>query len=112
LAASLTGDDPVQRGLLGSNYLLLLTRLVLSTEWQLQWLNLANLRDPSGTSVLQLTWVPQGWLEVTAGAQALLGAAGTEFHPTIPDVPLVPATLRGERLQPSSIAWLWLRAYY
>jgi hypothetical protein len=121
LLAGVGAADPIERSLLGTNYGLVLLRYTASTTLTLQALNLVNVRDPSGTSVASVTWVTYDWLELTFGGQASWGERGGEFNLRVPEslpgrpglgpVP-VPGDLAGERVLPSTLAWLWARTYF
>ncbi len=112
LIRSASGSEWGEQALLGTNYALLLLRYTFSTTLTAQWLNLLNVRDPSGTSVLQGIWQAADWLELTLGVQGNYGEPGGEFNLRTPDLPVLPPALRDVRLQPAVITWLWARSYF
>ncbi len=112
LTESLTLDPKNRPQLLGSQYFLFLSRLTIDAKWSLQVLNLLNVRDPSGTVVTQVTWLPKGYLELTLGVNVNYGKTGGEYALTAPDSPMLPADVRGERLSPWVMVTLWGRFYF
>ena len=119
---SISGDDPpdyfagfvggTRRGLAGTNYVLLMSRLMINTDWQVQVMNLLNLADPTGLAVVQATWLPAGFLEIVFGAQATYGTSGGEFTLEAPDSAFLPAEVRGARLVPVATAYVWGRFFF
>ncbi len=101
-----------RRQLLGTQYLLLLARLGINSEWQLQLLHLLNVRDPSATASLQATWWPHGSWELVAGVQLNYGAEGGEYALVVPSGGMVPESVQGARIVPWALAFLWARFYY
>ena len=101
-----------RRQLLGTQYLLLLARLGITAQWQLQLLHLLNLRDPSATASLQATWWPHGSWELVAGVQVNYGRQGGEYALVVPSGGLVPEAVQGARITPWALAFLWARFYY
>ena len=96
---------------LGKDYAALLVRWMLSSDWQLQVLNVLNVRDPSGMVVPQLTWLPMGALELTLGGSVTYGEEGGEYTMVIPESAPLP-DVRGDRLVPLAQVFLWGRYYF
>ncbi|NUN16439.1 MAG: hypothetical protein HUU55_22655 [Myxococcales bacterium] len=113
-------DDYITRGLqgqkrslfLGTNYGVLLSRLMIDADWQFLLVSMLNIGDLSGMAAPQVQWLVTDQIDLSVGGNLTFGSSGGEYTLEVPTLPFVPPDLVGKRIVPAQTVYAWLRYYF